>query len=263
MTENSVPSHLLNATAEGIGWQASPGRFLIKGSPRVGRFLIEDGERITLQRNPTVQDDILCVHFLSSVIVVLLRQRGNQVLHASVIDTPRGSIALSGGSGAGKTTTQAALLTLGCRMVADDVSVLRLNKNSQIEVLPGIFKMNLCDDAAIKLGHDINALQRNPLRKGKVFVKVDQNAVVTVPVILKAIYLLSLHSGEDLIITPVLGAEKIVFLHDCIYGPQLCEEHPQMFPITSALAENVEMLRLERPAHKCSVNKVAEAILHG
>jgi hypothetical protein len=148
-------------------------------------------------------------------------------------------------------------------MVSDDVTVLRLNADAQVEVVPGVFKLNLCDDAALKFGFDIETSQRNPLRKGKVLVKVAHDAVVTEPVVLKALYLLSRHSGAGLIINTLQGADKFMDLQHCIYGPQLCEEHSRMFAISRALAEQVDMTRLERPAHGCSVNKVAEAILHG
>lgn len=263
MREGSVPRSLPDAIAEGIGWQATPGRFLFQGTHQAGLFLIEGGERITLQRNPAADDDVLCSHLLASVIVTLLRQRGNQVLHANVIATPRGAVAISGDCGAGKSTTQAALLARGCRMVADDVAVLRLNADAQVVALPGVSKMNLCDDTALEFGHDIARLQRNPLRSGKVMVAIDHDAMVTEPVVLKAIYLLNCHSGKELIVTPLIGAEKFMSLQDCIYGPQLPEEHPGLFPLVSVLAEQVKMARIERPSNSYSVNNIVDVILHG
>ena len=263
MSEGPVPRCLPDATAEGVGWQATAGRFLFQGTHQAGIFLIEGGEKITLQRNPAAVDDVLCSHLLASVIVTLLRQRGNQVLHANVIETPRGALAISGACGAGKSTTQAALLARGCRMVADDVAVLRLNEDSQVVALPGIPKMNLCDDTALTFGHDISRLQRNPLRSGKVLVQVDHGDMVTEPVVLDAIYLLSCHSGKELIVNPLIGAEKFMSLQDCIYGPQLPEEHPGMFPLVSTLAEQAKMFRIERPSGSDSVNNIVDAILYG
>lgn len=263
MNEGPVPRSLPGSVAKGVGWQATTNSFLFQGAQQAGRFLIEDGKRITLQRNPEAKDDVLCAHLLASVIVALLRQRGNQVLHANVIDTPRGAVALSGVSGAGKTTTQAALLARGCHMVADDVSVLRLNEDSEVVALPGISKMNLCDDTAIKFGYEIDKLYRNPLRSGKVLVQVGPEAMVTAPVVLKTIYLLRCHPGNDLIVEQLFGTEKFIALQNCIYGPQLPEEHTSMFPIVSALADQVEMIRIDRPDGNDSLNKIVEVILHG
>lgn len=258
-----VPLSLPEATAEGNGWQANLGNFLFHGKLQVGSFLIQNGNIITLQRNPSVADDIVCSHLLASVIVSLIRQRGNQVLHATVIDTPRGAVAISGACGAGKSTTQAALIAHGCQMVTDDVAVLRLSEDSHVVALPGVPKMNLCDDTAITFGHDLNQLQRNPLRTGKVWVPVDHEVMVSGPVVLKTIYLLSCHTGKELIFTPLTGAVKFLSLQDCIYGPQLPEEHLSMFPLVSALAEQVDMVRIERPEASDSLNSIVESILRG
>src|SRR6185369_10421226 len=103
-----------------------------------GRFLVEGGRRITLYRNPTAKDVRLCAHLLAAVIAALLRQRGLLVLHANVVTTPRGAVAITGASGAGKSTTQAALMSLGCRMVTDDITVVSMGSDGRILALPGV-----------------------------------------------------------------------------------------------------------------------------
>jgi hypothetical protein len=263
VVEGPVPRTLDTPIVEDRIWQAAPGLFLLRGGPKGGRFLVENGQQITLQRNPAAVDERLCAHFLATVIVALMRQRGQLVLHANVVMTPRGAVAISGESGAGKSTAVAALVSRGCRMVTDDVTVLQLGDNGQLLVLPGIPKMNLCEDAAIKMGLDVECLPRNPLRKIKVFVPVEKDDMVTEPVQLKELYLLGRHSGKGLKITHLTGANKFSEQQKAIYGPLFPEEHPGMFSFISALAEQVETIRLERPIYGCSVSKVTEAILHG
>lgn len=261
--EGPVPRSLEAPIVTDHNWDASPGRFLLRGGRRAGRFLVENGQRITLYRNPTADDELLCANLLTTVVVALLRQRGQLVLHASVVITKRGAIAISGASGAGKSTAQAELLARGCQMVADDVTVLRLGSNGEILVYPGVPKMNLCEDAAIKIGHDIEQLGRNPLRKIKVFVPVDYRNMATEPVELKELYLLNKHPGNDFIVKRLTGSEKFRGQQESIYGPLFPEEHPRMFSFIRALADQVEMIRIDRPAHGCSVKRVVEAILHG
>ena len=192
-----------------------------------------------------------------------MRQRGMLVLHANVVVTPHGALAISGESGAGKSTTQAALLKRGCRMLSDDVTVLRLDPDGTVVALPGVAKMNLCEDAAIKLGHDVSLLSRNPLLGLKVIVPVAPAESMSEPVSLKKIYLINRHHGEGLIIKRLSGMEKFAALQECIYGPQLPEEVPALFPLVAALNQQVDIISLHRPVRGCSVNKVAEAILHG
>jgi len=262
IVEGPVPHNLVAPIAEDQHWQASPGCFLLRGGRRAGRFLVENGQLITLYRNPAAEDEQLCAYLISTVIVALLRQRGQLVLHANVIMTPRGAVAISGESGAGKSTAQGALMARGCRMVTDDVTVLKIGSDGQVLVLPGLPKMNLCEDAAINFGHNVDRLQRNPLRSIKVVVPIGHADMVVEPVPLRSIYLLSRHHGQGITINQLTGFNKFAALQKCIYGPLFPEEHPGVFAYISALAEQVEMLAIERPTYGCSVNKVAEAILH-
>lgn len=261
--EGAVPYRLAEAQVEFSNWQATPRSFLLCGGYRSGRFLVEDGRRIIMQRNPAAVEKRLSASLTTSVIAALMSQRGHMVLHASVVMTPRGAVAISGESGAGKSTTQAALLTRGCQMVTDDVTVLNWSHNGQMMVLPGFSNICLCEDAAVKMGLDVASLEPNPYRRMKVVVPVDNDCMVTEPVALKELYLLSRHSKKGLNVINLRGAEKFHRLQECFCGPHFPEENPDQFATITALAGQVKMVAIERPAHGCSVAKVAETILHG
>ncbi len=263
VTEGLVGQPLTTLTAEGPNWQAAPGCFLLYGGGRAGRFLVENGTRITLERNPNAEDKVICAHLLSSVLAALLRQRGLLVLHANVIITPRGAVAISGESGSGKSTTQAALLTKGYSMLADDLAVLQLGEGGAVVALPGIPKLHLCEDAAVRMGHDVSTLHRYPLRRIKVVVPIAPADMTVTPVTLKTLYLLERHHGATLKREDLGGAHKFAALQDCIYGPLFPEEHEGIFATIAKLASQVDMIRLRRPAKGWSVNEVVEAILHG
>jgi len=263
VVEGEVPGHLAEAIVEGSNWQAAPGRFLFRAGRFSGRFLVESGERITLQRNPAARDERLCAHLLAAVTAALLRQRGLLVLHANVVTTQRGAVAITGVSGAGKSTAQAALMARGCRMVTDDITAIRMRADGCIMAIPGVHKMNLCEDAAEKFGHDIAVLPRNPLRRAKVLVPVALGDTLHEPIPLKAIYHLDSHPGEGITVTRLAGTEKFAALQGCIYGPLFPQEHHGLFPLVSAVAAQVDIIRIERPAGRWSANEVVEAILHG
>src|SRR5512136_1318473 len=94
VSDGVVPRALAAPHAQDTLWQAEPGRFLLRGGARAGRFLAEDGTRVTLERNPAAQDEMLCFHFLDAVLAAILRQRGLLVLHANAAVTPTGAIAV-------------------------------------------------------------------------------------------------------------------------------------------------------------------------
>lgn len=262
VVEGRVPRRLEAPGATGENWEASPGRYLLRGGRRAGRFLVEGGERITLERNPAAEDAMLAGHFLAAVIAALMRQRGCLVLHANTLALEGRGIAISGTTGAGKSTTLSALLAGGATMVSDDVTVVRRGESGRIEALPGIPKLNLCEDAALALGQDVVALPRSPLRRIKV-VATHRGPMATGPVPLHTLYQLGITSGSEVRLVPRTGAGKFDALQSCVYGPMFPDEHSAQFPLFATMAERLAMFRIERPESRWCLDTVAEKIHHG
>lgn len=260
--EGPVPRSLENPTWENNNQQAAHGRFLLRGGQRAGRFLVEDGGRVTLQRSPQGEDDRLSAHFITHVAAALMRSLGLVVLHANTVVMNGRGIALAGDSGSGKSTTQAALLNSGGMMVSDDVTVVRLQEGNRFEVLPGFPRMNLCQDAAIMLGREVEDLPRNPLRQTKVVAphqgRMAQNAQP-----LHGLYLLGVGSGKQVQITKLSGKEKFTALLSCVYGPMHPNEHPPQFALFSTMADKLDVYKLVRPAEGWWLAEMTEKIIHG
>ena len=107
--------------------RAAQGRYLINGGGRSGRFLVEDGCRITIELNSAAEHELLLFHLFRSVTAVLFRQRGFLPLHACAADMAGSAIVLCGKSAAGKSTTLAAMLRNGSKIISDDLTMLRRN----------------------------------------------------------------------------------------------------------------------------------------
>jgi hypothetical protein len=120
----------------------------------------------------TSRDDaVLARHFTDQVLAALLRNRGLLVLHANAVQTPDGVVVIAGESGSGKSTTLAALLRRGCRMLSDDVTALRPGAApGLIDVVPGAVQIQLTQDAAEGLGYAVNPAQLQPWRRMKTAV---------------------------------------------------------------------------------------------
>jgi len=50
-------------------------------------------------------------------------------------------------------------------------------------------------------------------------------------------------------------------VQECVYGPLLPQEHPGQFALFAAVAKQVAVYRLSRPAQRWSVAEVADALL--
>ncbi|WP_094602879.1 hypothetical protein SPSIL_026370 [Sporomusa silvacetica DSM 10669] len=246
----------------GFTWQAAPGCFLLRTGKRAARFLVEAGTKITIELNSEAEMSRVIHHFLHSVLAAVLRQRGLLVLHGNTAITARGAVVITGTSGAGKSTTLAALLERGCSMLADDVTALRQAGNGCIEALPGIPHLSLCDDAANGLGIDPDDFPRNPLRRAKSVIPVP-DSMSQAPAPLRAIYFLKHSAGESLRIEPVAGTSKFAVLQEWVYGPLLPQEHPAIFSLLAAVAEQVNFFQVERSVNKWTVPELTEVILGG
>ncbi len=260
--DGAVAYQLAAPLAEDLRWQAEPSRFLWRGGPRAGRFLVEDGQHITLHRGRAVDDEFLAYHFLDAVLAAVLRQRGWLVLHANAAVTPHGAVVISGESGAGKSTTLAALLQQGCTMLADDITALRLRSDGCVEALPGVPQLHLSKESAAGLGQDISDLPRHRRQRLKAAVPA-QSIMAEAPATLRALYVLRSYSGEGVRVTALSGAQKFAALQECIYGPLLPEDHPGQFPLFAAMTDRVAVFGLERPIGRWSIDEVVKVILNG
>ncbi|MBN2148751.1 MAG: hypothetical protein JW726_15290 [Anaerolineales bacterium] len=267
----TVPFHLAAPLLQESNWEAAVGSFLLRAGPRAGRFLVQGESQVTVQRNPAAEDVMLAFYFLDSVLAALLRQRGMLVVHgnAAVLPAPRdapaaaSAVIVSGESGAGKSTTLAALLERGCAMLADDITALQLDPAGRVIALPGIPQLHLCEDAAQGLGQDISQAPRYPWRRMKAAIPAG-DAMAQHPAQLRAIYLLQLQDQIGLDVPSLFelsGADKFAALQQCVYGPMLPQEHPGLFRTFSAITDQTAIYRILRPANRWTVDFLVDQIL--
>jgi hypothetical protein len=257
----AVPRELSSPVVRDARWDAAPGRFLLRGGPRAGRFLVEAG-RVTLQRNPGAEEDVMGRCFTDEVLPAVLRHRGLLVLHANAVLTPEGVVVLAGQSGAGKSTTLAALIARGCAMLADDVTAVGLARDGYSEVLPGVARVRLTAAAAGGLGYDLPAASPQPRGRLKSALATDGQMADSAGR-LRTIYVLAPHTGPGLRLRELAGVEKFEALQSCIYGPTMAEDHPALFPLVRAVTATARVYRLDRPAGRWTVPQVADIVLEG
>lgn len=263
--EAPVAKRLDNCVVSDQRWDAAPGRYLWRGGPQSGRFLVEEGKKILLDRNPEASDDLLATHFLSNVIVALLRQRGFLVLHASTAayHTDKGvmAISVSGESGVGKSTSLAAILSAGGSMLSDDITAINLSLDGHPVVIPGVPRIYLCTDSALELSYDPDTLDtRSGGRAKSVIPSLPNMAVNSAP--LAKLFVLHKYSGDRLRLRRLKGHERFVAIQNSIYGPMFPEEHPSHFSLFSALVDQVEVYWLERPVDIWTSKEILKVLLN-
>ena len=82
------------------------------------------GREVVIEALPGAAPHNIADGIMSRVLTIVAYQRGLLPLHASAVDLGRRAIAVSGLSGAGKSTMAALLAARGGRVIADDMLVL-------------------------------------------------------------------------------------------------------------------------------------------
>ena len=262
VVEGKTPVFLDAPLISAPAWQVDAQQFLWKGGKRSGQFLVEAGQWITLERSPRCEDSQLAFIFLDTILAAILSQRGMLVMHANAARNQKGAIAISGESGAGKSTTLAALLQRGWRMLSDDITALRISDNGQVEILPGIPQLHLTQEAANALAQDISGLKRYRWRRMKAAVPT-QNQMAENPTALRAMYILHKLPAGMLQFQRLSGAAKFAALQECVYGPSLPQTISQQFPLMAAVVAQVDIIRVSRPADLWSVDSIVTELLNG
>jgi hypothetical protein len=210
-----VPAELPDAKARGLRFQASPGRLLLQVDD-VARYLVRDGRRIEIARDPAADDDDVRTFLLGSAVGALLHQREDLVLHASAIIAGEGGVAFLGHSGAGKSTLAAAFRKRGYPVLTDDLCVVRPGADGRMWAYPGFPQTKLWLDSLKQLDLSPEGLRR-------IRHKIEKRAVplggdfAGEPCPLRKLYVLRAHNQADLKLTPVLGPNKFLILKNHTY----------------------------------------------
>lgn len=146
----------------------NPGRAVMVGRdgtvllsiPGLVRILVQDGRQITVQRL-NAEDEGWRLFLLGSAFAFLCHQRGVYPLHAASLTVAGRTLALIGGTGAGKSTLALALLRRGHRLLSDDVSVLRMAQDGGPPLLmPAYPRLKLWRDSLMAQGRFSKNLTR-------------------------------------------------------------------------------------------------------
>jgi len=275
-----VPRELTDATARGVLWQAAPGRFLLQ-VPGVARYLVENGQRVTIERAPAADEDQVIRLARTTPLAALLFQRGLCAFHAAALAPPLeirstlehtsgecpdypdrdSAILLAGDSGAGKSTLLAALLQRGWRMLSDELACVGLHGGTQPLVFGLQPEVLLWKDALEKI--KVEGLQ--PLRtlaNGKqAFCAAGQ--FIETPRPLGDIYWLNVHSGPTLETHRLRGQKFFKATQTLLYNSRIAEvllERSSHFRLVSSLTQTVRLQRINRPHGQWSVEQLADQI---
>jgi hypothetical protein len=244
-----VPERLTNPDKTGGVYQTQGNQFLLKVE-NVGRFLIENGNSITIWKVPTATTRETIIFLWASAVAALLHQRGILIVHGSAVKIGESAVIFSGRSGSGKSTMASAFSSLkDSLMVSDDISAIRMNESGIPVVLPGYPMMKLWRDSSDKFGiaWDETRFIREKVKK---MIVNTRDRFHGKEVGLKQIYLLSYKNSGNAEIKEVTGYKKLELLTGKIFRKNYLTKNQQsqldVFEDSSKILPVIRLCTLER-----------------
>lgn len=230
----------------------------------IGRFLVEQGRRIVVEKALSASYDDLRGFLFGSAFGAVVHQRGLVPLHVSAVATPKGAVAFTGESGAGKSTL-AALLNkeMGWPLICDDVAVLG-READEFHLASGVNTVKLWQDALQTLDRSSEGLRRDLTRYDK-FHAILAQQFFNGRLALK--HLVLLKWGNELKLEPVSGRRAYQIVLAAIYRPEfaaLFSNRAEVSAAAMALAATTKVTSLVRPRSstdaKATANHIASTV---
>lgn len=227
--------------------------------PKVARFLIRQGDHITIDPAPGIDEASIRVFLLGSALGALLYQRGYLVLHGNAIRVGNQCLVCVGHSGVGKSTLAAAFLQRGYRILADDVVAV----DFQGRALPGLPRLKIWQDALDRLGLENSGLGRIRPGLAKFHLPMPDGGSPE-PLPIRWVYVLKNHHRPDTLLEPIQGGDRFGVLRNHSYrvrfmeGMALKARHLRQ---CAQLAGGIHLTRLTRPDDGFDVGGLVERLL--
>jgi hypothetical protein len=233
----------------------------------VGEFLVSsDGRLITCGVLGDAPGESFQVYLLGQALSFALVRSGFEPFHATCVVVNGEAVAFLGDSGFGKSSLAAYLLSVGDRLLTDDLLLLQERADGFL-AYPGPPRIKLYPDMARKfLGGVDGGVPMNP-QTPKLVMPLERGRICDTPVILRAIYELSPpHDMEDsqrVEFESLTTREAFVELSCNTFNYVILDGdrvHRQ-FKETTRIVNEVPMKRLLHPRSLDCLPLVREAIL--
>ena len=241
----------------GTGRIVADSRYAIVEAADVGTFAVAGGSRVFVDPAPTAEEGAVSAWLHGTVAALLLAQRGQFALHASVVEIDGVGVAVAGPRRVGKSTTALRLAQLGHPLVTDDVSPLTIR--DVVMVHPFARPVYVLAETAETLGLDVAdarpVLPEHP--------KLALAAVSGEPVRLGAVAALEARgAAAGVHAVPRAGAQAHWSVALNVYRRDLLREvwEREMFVWAGRVAQEVAVYAVTRPADGWTADVVARAV---
>lgn len=218
----------------------------------VGKFLVRAGKEIIIEPFADVEESVIRLPLLGSVLAMALHQRQFLILHGSAVAINNSAAIFIGPKGQGKSTMTATLYGRGHQLITDDVAALKVDRFGVHTLIPGFPQIKLWPEAVeAALGDEVETLR-------KIHPEVEKRARPTLerfsstPFTIRKIYVLGTGTAPQ--IKPLQPQDAVASLIANSFIPMLLGEEFRRdrqttlhFYQCANLVKSLPVCRLERP----------------
>ncbi len=260
ITLGNVPANISGNLTEGFRFQISKNEFIIRFKPWAS-FYVCNGDKIIIEPEQDSDERDVRVFLISSVIAILLHQRGLLPLHASGIKVNNKAVLFSANSGIGKSTISLALnRKYGYPLIADDITVISEKEGRPI-VHSSFPSAKLWQESVDLLGISNEGLQyiRKDVFKYRYDNRPDFFNGILDPLI---VFVLENTDDEIVEINEVKGIEKFNVLRAHIFRLRMVNElyASEHFKLISNLLNGAKCYKILRPKNGNSLDELCSVV---
>jgi len=156
--------------------------------------------------SPKTNDmNLLTLFTVSEALGLILFQKGYFLLHASSVKVGSEAWCFMGNPGAGKSTTAAAFIKAGCKLLSDDLTAIKFDETGNGFIIPAYPQLKIWDNTVEGLDYDKTSL--SPVSEGvNKFSYQPKGTFEHKPVALKRIFFLH-HAKNRAVLKEMNGHE--------------------------------------------------------
>jgi hypothetical protein len=263
ITLGTNPEQLPDPVGSGVLYQAKKDDFLFRLAT-VGSYRVQNGNTITVEPLNSATDEEVRLFLLGSAFGAMIHQREMLPFHGSTVVQNGGAWVIGGISGAGKSSLAATLVRRGFDLLADDISVIKMEAGQPV-VYPGIPHLKLWEDVMKKLEEDVTQYPKVRPQLLK-YRKPAGREFINNPTPLQGIVILNTKNSPGFELKTIKGVEKFNLLKNNTYRYQYLsglEKTVQHFRLATALAAACKLYQLKRPSSPLLLEELADYFIDG
>lgn len=224
-------------------------------------FTVENGKKITYYLKPEGKVNYLQSYLLGFGISMLFLQRGEMAIHCSALHNGKEAILIAGESGSGKSTITNHYLEQGWQLMADDMAVVKYDKETGTVVYPAFPFQKLCRNVVVERGYSFDEVIYINEYKDKFLVPYRGEFSLTGKP-LKKFLMLGVYRGEEVEVHDVQGIGKLQICLNNLFLRHLLDKQkyaPKIGQKCLELIANIEVSVILRPQDKDTTEAMKKA----